>query len=81
MFDDERFEGILLADGFEEALIGIGEQFSKRFAVYDRELCIGILMSRDGMDREGADEFFEYNVAGAWVGEATPCFMDRIAPE
>lgn len=65
----------LLADGFEDALIGHVQQFNKGpLALYDREKCIGILMERDGMDRDSAEEFFDFNVQGAWVGEGTPAF-------
>ena len=68
----------LLADGFEDALIGVGQQFDKALAVYDRQKCIEILMKRDGMSDEEAVEFFEYNVTGAWVGEYTPIFLETF---
>ena len=68
-------EEIVLADGFEAALIGYGEQFNKTFAIYDRAKCIQILMERDGMTLEEANEFFEFNTIGAFVGELTPCFV------
>lgn len=67
-------EDIRLADGFEDALIGYTQQFSKTVALYDREHCIQILVQRDGMTVEEAEEFFEFNVTGAWVGESTPAF-------
>lgn len=72
--DDEL---IALADGFEEAFIGIARQFNQAFAVYDRAKCISILMK--DMTLEEADEYFSYNVEGAWVGENTPAFID-LAP-
>jgi len=65
---------ILLADGFEDALIGHVQIFSKTAALYDRAKCIKILRKRDGMTEEEAEEFFEFNVAGAYVGEHTPAF-------
>ena len=64
---------ILHADGFEEALLGFAQQFNKEFAVYDRAMCIEIL-ARD-MSLDEAEEFFEYNVIGAYVGEFTPAFL------
>lgn len=65
------------ADGFEDALIGICYRFgSDPLAAYDREECIKILMARDGMDRDDAEEFFEFNVIGSWVGVGTPVFID-----
>jgi hypothetical protein len=65
----------LLADGFEEALVGYVERFnSGPLALYDRQHCIRILMDRDGMTEEEADEFLQVNVIGAWVGDKTPAF-------
>lgn len=64
----------LLADGFEDALIGTVQIFSKVVALYDREKCIDILMKRDGMERDDAEEYFDFNVTGGYVGEMTPAF-------
>jgi hypothetical protein len=72
---------IMLADGFEDAFLGIGTQFNRHFAIYDRQKCIEILMDRDGMHEEEAEEYFEFNVAGAWVGHGTPVFVRRICIE
>ncbi len=71
----EANEAALLADGFEDALIGYVQVFSHPpVALYDRNKCIEILMKRDGMTEDDAEEFFEFNVQGAWVGENTPAF-------
>tara|TARA_R110000787_G_scaffold110739_1_gene219421 strand:- start:58 stop:312 length:255 start_codon:yes stop_codon:yes gene_type:complete len=68
-------EDILVADGFEEALIGVGRRCGQPdIAVYDTDKCIEVLMEQ-GMDREGAVEYFEYNVIGSWMGDKTPLFM------
>ena len=72
--DDEE---ITLADGFEDAFLGIARQFGKPFALYDREKCIDILVNRDGMSHEEAEEYFQFNVEGAWVGESTPAFLEK----
>lgn len=73
----EDSDGLLLADGFEEAFIGTAEckQCNGRVAVYDRDECLSVLMSRDGMDLQEANEFFEFNVEGAYMGERTPLFL------
>ena len=68
-------EDYLVADGLEDALLGIGWQFNRRIAVYDYQKCLEIL-ERDGMTRDEAVEFFEFNVVGAWVGEGTPVFLE-----
>jgi|TARA_R110001632_G_scaffold43679_2_gene110854 hypothetical protein len=71
-------EGLLTADGFEDAFVGVGRQFTKPVAVYDREKCIEVLVARDGMSMDEAEEYFEYNVQGAYVGEDTPIFMEKF---
>lgn len=65
----------LLADGFEAALIGIGQQFNKHLAVYDLDKAREVLVDRDGMSCVEAQEFLDYNVLGSYVGENTPIFM------
>lgn len=70
-------EEILIFDGFDEAFIGIGYQFHKAIACYDEEKIIEILMS-DGMTYEEALEYFEFNIAGSWLGDRTPVIIDRI---
>ena len=66
----------LLADGFEEAFVGVAYQFDKPLAVFDREKCISIL-ARD-MSTEEAEEYFQFNVEGAYMGPNTPMFLDRF---
>ena len=67
----------LLADGFEPAFRGICRRFGMEpVAAYDREHCLLILQRRDLMSREEAEEFFEFNVIGAWMGSGTPVFLD-----
>lgn len=63
-----------LAIGFDSALVGIGERFNATFAVYDRAKVIAQLEAM-GMTNEDAEEFFSFNVVGAWVGDGTPCFV------
>lgn len=75
-------ETILLADGYEEALIGFVEGWIPKgqgaspsiVALYDRAKCIEILVKRDGMSYDEAVEFFEFNTTGAYVGEKTPMY-------
>jgi hypothetical protein len=75
---DERHpdQEILLAEGFEEAFVGVAYQFDKPVAVFDREKCITIL-SKD-MSPEEAEEYFQFNVEGAYVGPNTPAFLDKF---
>ena len=67
----------LLADGFEDAFIGIGFQAHTPLAVYDYDKCVEVLMDRDGMDYAQAIEWMEFNVVGAFMGKYTPIFLHR----
>lgn len=70
--DDET---VLLADGLEDAFIGIGRQFNTPVAVYSRSKAIQCLIDQ-GMSYPEAEEYFDFNTAGAWVGKQTPIFME-----
>jgi hypothetical protein len=65
----------LLADGFDKALIGLGRRCGQpTLAVYDKTKCINILC--EDMSFEEAEEYFDFNVSGAWMGENTPIFIE-----
>lgn len=66
---------LLLADGFDDCIVGIGQQFTRFFVVYDRACVVQTLVDRDGMTPEEAEEFYDFNIVGGWLGEATPCFV------
>ena len=68
---------VLKADGFDDAVIGVASRCgSSDVLAYDVEKIILKLML-DGMSREEAEEFFEFNILGAYVGEYTPVFISR----
>ena len=70
-------EKIMLATGLEDAFIGIGRQSAHSvFAVYSKNKCIDIL--KQTMSEEEAEEYFQFNVQNAYVGVATPVFVDII---
>jgi len=66
-------EQMLLADGFDDALIGYVRIFDKQIALYNEETCIELLI-KQGMNAEEAITYFEYNVIGSYVGPYTPAF-------
>jgi hypothetical protein len=73
----EEYPDLLFADGFDEAIIGVCERFGgEYYVVYDKAVIILTLMA-DGMNEEDAEEWFEFNIIGAWVGECTPGFLTR----
>lgn len=71
-------EEMILADGFDEAFVGYATRCGMpAVAVYDVYKCLGILTERHGLSAEEAIEHFEFNIAGAYVGEHTPMFITR----
>lgn len=71
-------EPLAFVDGHDGAILGFAEVEGAPRVVYDRGAIIEALMLRDGMDEEGAIEFFEYNIAGARLGPPAPCFVELI---
>ena len=76
-FNDEA----LLADGLEGAFMGVCEVAGlPTVAVYNRWKCIEILAERvDVEEYENryieAEEDFEFNVVGSWMGENSPRYV------
>jgi hypothetical protein len=66
----------LLADGLEKAIIGYtANHHHPHVAVYDARKCIDILVTRDGMAYEDAEEFLSVNTLGAYVGQNGPIYV------
>ena len=76
----EQAEGddLLVADGFDEAILGIAQRCGERFVVYDQAKVIEVLQ-RDCSEEDALD-WYEYNMVGAWVGDATPAYV-TLAPQ
>ena len=73
---EENPEAIALA-GLDEAIIGICRRFgADPLLAYNREKCIEVFMTRDGMTHEEAEEWMEFNVEGLWAGDGTPVFIE-----
>lgn len=70
-------EQLTIADGFDEAVIGIdvvGERI-----IYSVRRVIDILIDRDGMSEQEAIDWYEYNMQSTYVGEHTPIWCeDRL---
>ena len=68
---------LTIMDGYDDCVVGIVEQFGRPPIVcYDKERVIDKLVLA-GMSFEEAQEWFSFNQIGAWVGEATPCFLNK----
>lgn len=68
-------------DGLDEAIIGFCTQGPNKARIaYDYDLIINALMSQ-GMTEDDANEFAEFNIVGAWMGEDTPLIVTMMSPE
>ena len=69
----------LLADGFEDAILGytVGHH-SGHVVAYDYEKCVEVLVNRDGMTHEDAEEFLSFNTLAAYVGPHGPIYVKVI---
>jgi hypothetical protein len=75
----EDGDEILLADGFEDALLGFVDGACRMpVACYDYRKCVEILVTRDGMDEEEAAEYLDFNAVGAYMGPGTPLFLHNL---
>ena len=73
---DRTEEPALTADGFDDCVIGLAYQFNQPLLVYSKQKIITQLMK--DMSEEDALEYFYFNMAGAYMGESTPLFMEDL---
>lgn len=77
-------KNILLADGFNNAVIGLTYRDDELVALYSRDKIIQILIDEQEMSYEDAVEYFEYNIEGSYVGRKTPVyysFYEKDGPD
>lgn len=72
-YQDENF---LIADGFDNAILGFDDKSNR--LIYSITKCINVLINENEMDEEEAFDYFYYNVHGSYMGEKTPIFCDDL---
>jgi hypothetical protein len=78
-FIEDNYPNVLIANGFDDAIIGIVERYGMNPVVlYNKDKCLKILQKRDGMSESEAIDFYYYNIVGAYMGEHTPCFAEIL---
>jgi hypothetical protein len=73
---NEYAEGAVILSDLDNAIIGIVEDFNGRRILYSKEKILNILIVRDGMSMDEAEEFYDYNILGLYAGEQNPVFID-----
>ena len=65
-------------DGFDNAIIGVGERCTTdSMIVYDYDKKVKVLVTRDDMSYEEAEEYIDFNIVGAWIGDTTPIIVTK----
>lgn len=76
----EEVQQVLMSEslapvGLEFAFVGTATRGTDTFRVYDETKILEKLVEQDGMSPAEAIEYFDFNIAGAWVGEHTAAFI------
>ena len=65
-------------DGFDNAIIGVGGRCNTDpMIVYDYDKMVKVLVTRDDMSYEEAEEYIDFNIVGAWIGDTTPIIVTK----
>ena len=74
---DQRYEGAVLFDGLDAAIIGYGNQHGQLpVAVYSEKKILELLQDQ-GMDENEAQEFYGYNIQCLYAGLQTPVILSH----
>lgn len=66
---------LVFADGFDDCVIGVTDDFGTIRVVYSVDKMIESLMS-EGDSYAEAREYLEFNTLTAWVGDNTPIYVE-----
>ena len=67
----------LMADGLEDSIIGIVvNNEGIPVVAYSIPKILAHFMEHDEFTHEEAYEYFEFNIAGAYMGDGTPVYLD-----
>lgn len=75
--NDEEVLTFLEPPSYDRAIVGVIRGFGGALRLcYSTKRLLDILQKDlGGASYEDAQEFFEVNIAGAYVGDSTPCFL------
>ncbi len=74
-----ELENVLLMDGLDSAIAGIGGQYGKpTLVVYDEALIIKELIEEHELSIDEAWDHYYVNIKHAYYGEGTPIIMESI---
>jgi len=73
----ECYPFAITATGYDDCILGMHhKQNGESVVAYNRTLILEKLAKE--MTYEEAEEYFEFNIAGAYMGEGTPIFIEPM---
>jgi|11_taG_2_1085331.scaffolds.fasta_scaffold18765_2 hypothetical protein len=77
MIEEEQILYLSPRETYDSAIVGICESTSR--IIYSKDKILEILSREDELDSEGAYEYFEYNILGAYMGNYTPIYLSKYS--
>lgn len=68
----------IFVEGFNDAILGMHS--IRQVVIYDMSTICDIMVERDGMDMDEAEEFFHFNIGCMSMGKNTPLFVHSLNP-
>lgn len=65
----------LVPSGFEDAYLGFTVGIGPCVAVYDYDKCVDVICKSNGIDREEAVEYLDFNTVFAHFGKHSPLYI------
>ena len=63
---------------FDIAIMGVINRCNHVAVCYSFPMVVGLIQKNSEMSEEEALDYFYYNVAGAYVGDSTPVFLETL---
>ena len=74
----EHYPDLVVFDGLDGCILGIAWIFQSPVVAYDHAKVVETFSNDLGLGIDEAEEYYSYNVAGAYVGETTPAFIEFL---
>ena len=63
-------------DGYDTCIVGI--VYPSGPIIYNMELLTSVTMRKDGMTRKEAEEYIDFNMVSAHIGDYSPIYMIQV---
>ena len=74
----EYYPELLVFDDLDDCILGIAWVFGSPVVAYDYDAVIESLCDNLDVTTEDAIDYYNFNIAGAYIGPTTPAFIERL---